>query len=85
MSYTYMAKITSTIDYDVEKSRVIIRRDNDTHILERYYINTKTWVRDYELSRMYYGGFEVEDITEEKAMELISKLKRKLELVRSQI
>lgn len=48
-------------------------RENDKGLLEKYDPTSRTWVRDFELSRIYFGSLLVEPISEKEVNKLIGK------------
>lgn len=57
--------------YDVDKTRLIIR-DDDNGSIQRYDIKTTSWITEYEMPQIFIGDIECEPIAEAK--EIIARL-----------
>ena len=59
--------------YMKERHGDLLIRTNKDGLLERYDKKTDSWVRDYSLAEIYYGGILVDIITEEEANKIIGE------------
>ncbi|MCI6660076.1 MAG: hypothetical protein SOW48_03575 [Peptoniphilaceae bacterium] len=63
MSYRYF------IEHDGDR----LIRDKEGALVQRYDIDSNSWVEDVEMAQIYFGGIPVRSITEEEANEIIRK------------
>lgn len=57
--------------YMKERNGNLLIRTNKNGLLEKYDKTTNTWIRDYMLAEIYYGGIIVDEVSETEMNKLI--------------